>query len=133
MKHARIGIVGLLLVHLTTLPLSEKFLTGSESYAPTVHALPVEPFPMKISGYVKYEGYWDTRQVVGSSDDQFLLYPEPKKLDPLGRDINAKGQFESIPVQTRLRFSMEGPKIKNASGLGVVEADFFAKSVVLNN
>ncbi len=110
--------------------LSEKYLTQAEKDAPTLHQFPVLPYPIKISGYIKHESYWDTRQVIGVGDDQDLLYPEPKKCDPLGRDINAKGQFNMVPIQTRFRGEMEGPKIRKATSLGVVEADFFGKRII---
>ena len=43
--------------------------------------------PINITGFVKHEPFWDSRQVDGSADDESLRFPEPKKLDPNGEDI----------------------------------------------
>lgn len=98
----------------------------------SVHKEPKEPIPITVTGYIKHESYWDTRQVVGSALDHFAIYPEKKKLDSQGNDINAKGQFEMIPIETRMRATMEGLKIKNASFKGILEADFFGKKGIFN-
>ncbi len=90
------------------------------------------PFPITVSGYIKHESFWDTRQVVGSGDDQDLLYPEKKNLDPNCADINAKGQYDMVAIQTRMRFEIQGPQIKNAQSHGVIEYDFFGKADILN-
>lgn len=90
------------------------------------------PFPIKISGYIKHESFWDTRQVVGFGDDQDLLYPEKKKLDKNCTDINAKGQYDMVAIQTRMRFEIDGPQIKDAKTRGVIEYDFFGRADILN-
>ncbi len=89
-------------------------------------------FPIKVSGYIKHESFWDTRQVVGFGDDQALLFPEKRLLDPNCVDINAKGQYDMVAIQTRMRFEIEGPQVKNAKTHGVIEYDFFGKSDILN-
>jgi hypothetical protein len=89
-------------------------------------------FPIKVSGYVKHESFWDTRQVVGFGEDQDLLYPEKKKLDKNCNDINAQGQYNMVAIQTRMRFEIFGPQIKNAKTHGVIEYDFFGKADIAN-
>jgi hypothetical protein len=89
-------------------------------------------FPVKMSGYVKSESYWDTRQVVGARDDQTLLYPEKIVLDSYCQDINAKGQYQMVALQSRFRFDITGPQIKNAKSSGVLEYDFFGKSDIVS-
>lgn len=120
MKRYSIAIIGLLY--------SLYIYTEEEKKLHVVQA----PFPIKISGYVKHESFWDTRQVVGFGDDQDLLYPEKKKLDPNCVDINAKGQYDMVAIQTRMRFEITGPQVKNAQTRGVIEYDFFGKSDILN-
>ena len=94
---------------------------------------PVESsFPVKVSGFIKHESYWDTRQVVGAQDDQILLFPEKKKLDANCDDINGKGQYDMVAIQTRMRFDITGPNIKNAHSHGVIEFDFFGKTDLAN-
>ncbi|HLE76394.1 MAG TPA: hypothetical protein VI521_01330 [Candidatus Babeliales bacterium] len=89
-------------------------------------------WPVIFGGYIKHESFWDTRQVVGTSEDQVLLYPEPIDLDSNCEDINAQGQFTSVAIQTRMRFEINGPDIKNAGSKGVIEYDFFGKSGITN-
>jgi len=88
--------------------------------------------PIRISGYVKWEAYGDSRQVFGYADDETLYYPEKKDLDVNCQDINANGQFQMAPIQSRLRLEADGPNISQAASLGVMEADFFGKSGVRN-
>lgn len=88
--------------------------------------------PARLGGYIDAEFFWDTRQVVGTDEDEFLLYPEPKLLDCNGQDINAKGQYASVAIQTRARLEFEGPDIRQASSMGVLEADFFGRQGTSN-
>ena len=60
------------------------------------------PVQYALSGYIKFESYADTRQVVGSATDQTLLFPEKKLLDPLGRDKNGNGQLQMVALESRL-------------------------------
>ena len=115
-----------LIVMLTFLPISLFAIKKTDGIS-----LVQAPFPITLSGYIKNDSYWDTRQVNGSQDDQILLYPERKKLDSNCQDINAKGQYDMVAIQTRMRFDIEGPKIKNATSHGVIEYDFFGKTTFL--
>ncbi len=89
-------------------------------------------YPITLTGYIKHEAFWDSLQVVGFGDDQDLLYPERKILDQNCADINAKGQFDMVAIQTRMRFEMQGPEVKDAKTHGVIEYDFFGKADILN-
>ncbi len=105
---------------------------NAASETPSIQSAPEENFPIKLTGYIKHENYWDSRQVVGLRDDQFLIVPEKQKCASHGGgDINARGQFQMIPIQTRLRGEMNGPKIKKASSLGVIEGDFFGRADII--
>ena len=88
--------------------------------------------PVKFGGYIKSEFFWDTRQVVGAAEDQILLFPEKQVLDADCNDINAQGQFNSVAIQTRMRFEIDGPQIKHATSKGVIEYDFFGKKDIAN-
>ena len=98
-----------------------------EYYVNPLLKLKVSDFKIVVNGYIKYEAYWDTRQVIGARADQLLAFPEPKKLDVNGKDINAKGQFQTVPIETRMRTTIYGPDVKNAKSRGVIEADFFGR------
>jgi hypothetical protein len=80
--------------------------------------------PIRVSGYVRHESFWDSRQVVGYRDDQYLLYPEKKLLDANCQDINAHGQFDMVAIQTRLHIDADGPKIGSTQSSAVIEADY---------
>lgn len=109
------------------------FYGQSESSSKPIPFEPVESkFPIQVSGYVKHESYWDTRQVFGARADQTLLFPEKKKLDSNCNDINAQGQYEMVAIQSRMRFSIFGPQIKHAKTHGVIEFDFFGKDGINN-
>lgn len=117
--------------------LLEISIIPSLSYSTTIHTkktwYPLQAYlPIRVSGYVKWEAYADSRQVVGSQNDQFLLYPEPKDCDTICQDINAHGQFEMAAIQTRLHIEADGPSISKATSLGVIEADFYGKSNIPN-
>lgn len=88
--------------------------------------------PIRVSGYIKWESYGDSRQVVGGGNDQYLLFPKKKDLDANCQDINANGQFQMVAIQSRLHIDADGPTIGRAASLGVVEADFFGKAGIVN-
>lgn len=110
------------------LPFIPLITYAGEKYLADVEA----DFPIKISGYIKSESYWDTRQVVGFRADETLFYPEKIELDANCQDINAKGQFETVAFQTRMHVDMFGPKLKEAKTKGVIEFDFFGKAEISN-
>ncbi len=84
-------------------------------------------FNYNVSGYVKYESYFDSRQVFGISHDQFLLFPEKKMPDPNGKDINERGQSQMVAIESRLRTTVSGIKVNKVEATGVIEADFFGR------
>ncbi len=88
--------------------------------------------PIRVSGYIKWESYGDSRQVFGFRDDQVLYYPEKKDLDVNCQDINANGQFQMAALQSRLHIDADGPNISQATTLGVIEADFFGNAGIAN-
>ena len=47
-------------------------------------------FGIKLSGFVKADFFYDTRQTISVREGHFLLYPAPEKPDPEGEDINKK-------------------------------------------
>lgn len=86
-------------------------------------------FNYNVSGYVKYESYFDSRQVLGISHDQFLILPEKKMFGTKGKDINCRGQSQMMAIESRLRTTVSGIKINKAEATGVIEADFFGRVV----
>jgi len=81
-------------------------------------------FGIRFKGFVKSDYWYDSRQVVASREDLFLLYPAPKKLDTFGEDINARPIFNFSAITSRLTGVITGPDAFGAKTSGVIEADF---------
>ena len=82
-------------------------------------------FGIKISGFVKNDFIFDTRQIVSARDGHFLLYPLNVKLDMDGEDINAKASFNYLAIQSRLTGKITGPDAFGAKTSGLIEGAFF--------
>ncbi len=80
---------------------------------------------VKISGYVKAEGIYDSRQDFTLRDGHFLFFPLDKLPDVNGKDINSRGDFGEYAIQTRLRFEGFGPDIGCMQSRSYIEGDFF--------
>lgn len=89
-----------------------------------------KPFPTKIKvyGYVKNEGIFDTRQNFEIRSGQLLYFPLEKLPDVLGRDINSRGTFDAYAIQSRLDFEAIGPEIGCFESRALIEADFFGRT-----
>ena len=85
-------------------------------------------FGIKISGFVKNDFFWDSRQTVAAREGHFLLWPSPEVLSANDVDINAQPNFNFLAVQSRLTVSITGPDAFGAKTSGVIEGDFFAQS-----
>ncbi|MFZ5939756.1 MAG: hypothetical protein ACOYXB_04205 [Bacteroidota bacterium] len=84
-------------------------------------------FGIKISGYVKNDFFFDTRQTVAAREGHFLLWPSAQNLDANGLDINAKPSFNFLAIQSRLSLAITGPDAFGAKTSGLIEGDFFAQ------
>jgi hypothetical protein len=82
------------------------------------------PFKTFFSGYLKTAFYYDTRQVNGFADDYVLFFPEQRKLSACNRDINARGQVDIIPLESRLIWYIFGPNVNNAHTRAKISTDF---------
>jgi hypothetical protein len=82
-------------------------------------------FGVNFTGMIKTDFIFDSRQTVTLRDGSLLYYPEPKKLDADGNDINAKATFNILAVQTKLTLSVTGPDALGAKTSGLIEAEFF--------
>src|SRR5438309_4596597 len=86
-----------------------------------------------FSGYINYKAFYDTRQLVAESDDQTLFYPKKKVLTPTG-DINAKGEGQMLPIETRMHVTMHGPDIgRHVHEKGVIEVEFRGTHIAINS
>lgn len=90
-------------------------------------------YGVKFSGYIRNDTFYDTRQVAGSREDDFILFPYPKIIDSCCQDIYERGQYNMLPIQTRFKWAIRGPNIWNAQAMGMIEADFTGPWVLNNN
>lgn len=82
-------------------------------------------FGLKLSGYVKNDIMYDSRQTVAPREGHFLLYPEAPKFDRFGKDANASPNFNMLAIQSRLHGDITGPDAFGAKTSGMMEAEFF--------
>lgn len=85
-------------------------------------------FNYKLSGFVKNDLFWDSRQTVDIREGHFLLFPKPVKEDPTGADINAHPSFNFLAIQSRLKLDLTGPDALGAKTSGMMEGEFFGMS-----
>lgn len=82
-------------------------------------------FGIYFSGFVKTDIFFDSRQTVSLREGHFLLFPENERLDAEGADINAKGSYNILSIQTRLAGTITGPDALGAKTSGYIEGEFF--------
>lgn len=85
-------------------------------------------FGVKFSGFVKNDFFWDSRQTVAAREGHFLLWPSQVLEDQQGEDINSKGSFNFLAIQSRLSLKLSGPDAFGAKTSGLLEGDFFAQA-----
>ena len=91
--------------------------------APEIKKIPL--FGINFSGYVNTDIFFDTRQTVMAREGQWLFYPETVRLDPEGKDINAKGTYNILSIQTRVTGTITGPDVFKAKTFGLIEGEFY--------
>ena len=87
-----------------------------------------QKFGIQWGGFLKTDAFYDTRQYVGLREGHFLLYPLKESLDKNGVDINEKGSFNILSIQSRLFGKITAPDAFGAKSYGYVEGEFFGTS-----
>jgi hypothetical protein len=82
-------------------------------------------FGITFSGYVNTDIFFDTRQTVMAREGEWLFYPENIKPDTDGKDINARGSYNILSIQTRVWAAITGPDIFKAKTTGLIEGEFY--------
>lgn len=80
---------------------------------------------LSVSGFVKTDMIFDSRQTVSLREGHFHLYPQNENLDIRGNDIHATSNFNILAIQTRLNGKITGPDAFDAKTSGVIEGEFF--------
>lgn len=84
------------------------------------------PPPTTISpyGFVRVEGWVDSRQIASLGNGTISLFPLPEHLDTDGEDVNDVASTNSIALGTRLGANVTGPVAFGAKTSGRFEVDF---------
>ncbi len=87
-----------------------------------------DKFGISLSGFVKTDVFFDSRQTVAAREGHFFLYPANESFDAQNNDINEKYNFNILSVQTRLKSTITAPDVFGAKTSGVIEGAFFGHS-----
>jgi hypothetical protein len=80
---------------------------------------------IQFSGFVDCDLFLDSRQIVNAREGQWYFYPENRKPDAEGRDINAHGSYNILSIQTRVTGTIHGPDIGKIRTSGLIEGEFY--------
>ena len=86
------------------------------------------PIALQVSGYIKAEAIFDSRQNFTERSGHYLYFPLEIRPDVLGNDINSRGDFDEYAIQSRLRVEGFGPDIGCMDSRSYIEGDFFGKT-----
>ena len=78
---------------------------------------------VKFGGWVRAEYYIDSRETVGAVDDLFGFFPENKKADANGNDMNAVLRQNLSTQASRFNALVSGPDIFKAKSSSFFEFD----------
>ncbi len=90
-----------------------------------------QAFGIKLSGYVKTDVIYDTRQssaANGLREGHFYLFPDNVSYCADSMDMNASPSFHILSLQSRLKGDIYGPDAFGAKTTGLIEAEFFGTS-----
>jgi len=88
-------------------------------------------FGLTLSGYVKTDAYYDTRQCSASNglrEGHFYLFPDNVSYDSDSNDVNDNPAFNILSIQTRLTGNITSPDAFGAKTSGLVETEFYGTS-----
>jgi len=85
-------------------------------------------YGISLSGYVKSDFIFDSRQTINLREGHFLIYPDNIKKDKNDEDINAVPNLSFLSIQSRLHADISGPNVLGAKASGMFEAEFFGHS-----
>lgn len=88
------------------------------------------PVDLVMSGYIKTDAFWQTRQIVSLQEGNILLLPAEPIYDVNHKDINKKGAYNIMPIETVIRFDLTGPEVNCIKTSGAIEAVFWGQTVL---
>lgn len=89
-----------------------------------------DAFTVKFGGFVKTDAFYDTRQMQSIREGHVSTFPAPVVLDSSSspEDINDRGNFNILSVQTRITTKVEGPGLFGGKTSGYVEAEYLGST-----
>ena len=87
---------------------------------------------IKLSGFIKTDFFFDSRQVATFREGHFLLYPLNESLDANGEDLNSHSSFNALSIQSRVTAKFTGPLVLGAKSGGMLEGEFFGTADFVN-
>lgn len=94
---------------------------------------PENPYKFSLSGYVRADAIFDSRQAVEAREGYLMFYPKKPVFDKEGNDINAQPSFNQYAMTTRLTGKITGPDILGSKAFALIESDFTGASNAENN
>ena len=88
---------------------------------------------LTLTGFVKADAIFDSRQIVEAREGFLLLYPKNHVYDLFGHDLNSQGSFNQYAMTTRLTLKITGPDVLGAKAFALIESDFTGASNSENN
>jgi hypothetical protein len=100
--------------------------TAIPAAAQTEKAAP--SFGISLSGFVKTDLFYDSRQSTSIREGHYLLFPKAPLIGPDGDDVNDRASFNILSIQTRFAGKITGPDALGAKTSAYIEAEFFGTS-----
>jgi hypothetical protein len=85
-------------------------------------------FGITLSGFVKTDIFYDSRQTVSIREGHYLLFPKAPLIGTDGDDVNDRASFNILSIQTRFAGKITGPDALGAKTSAYIEAEFFGTS-----
>jgi len=82
----------------------------------------------KLYGFVRAEGFYNSRSNVDVCDGLHYMYPKDHQYDSNGKDINSISDNGFYSYNTRLGLDLKGPDIGQAKLTAKIETDFAGNS-----
>ncbi|MBT3302124.1 MAG: hypothetical protein HOG05_00910 [Bacteroidetes bacterium] len=90
-------------------------------------------FGIQFHGFVNWQAFYDTRQMVEAREGMFTLYPKNADYDHNLVDMNSASSFQMLAMTTRLSANISGPDVFKAKSSALIEGDFTGVSNGDNN
>jgi len=81
------------------------------------------PITAVFTGHLQHSIFYDSHQVIGSSDDFFMFYPKPKAYDALCCNSNEKSQCNMSMLETVCGVEITTPQVFNLFPMAYLELD----------